>query len=376
MENIFYASCFLIFYAYIGYPLSLYFISLFKYNEIEKKKQDFYVTIIIAAYNEEKSIGGKIENTLLTVYPREKLQILIASDGSTDRTNEIVASYQNKGIELIAIAERGGKENAQKKAVDRAIGDILVFTDVGTMLDPSGVGQIVSNFAVPGVGCVSSKDRVIGKDGKTSGEGFYVRYEMWLRMLESRVNSLVGLSGSFFAARKAVCQDFSEDVDSDFRTVLNSVKMGLEAVIDPNALGYYQDVTDLSREFDRKVRTVLRGLTVFFNNLEFLNFLKYGFFSYQYLCHKLCRWLVPFFIAIAFLSSMALAVHSSPFRFLFLGQVMFYVLGLTGLKKAKHMSFLIQKIPVYFLVVNASILVAWWKYSSGQRIVHWSPSER
>ena len=221
-----------------------------------------------------------------------------------------MASYQEKGVELHAIPERGGKENAQKEAIKKSRGDILVFTDVATILDPTGVEQIVSNFADPCVGCVSSEDQVIGKDGKPSGEGFYVRYEMWLRRLESRVNSLVGLSGSFFAARKTVCQDLSEDLDSDFRILLTSVKNGLRGVSDPLAIGYYRDISDQKREFERKVRTVLRGLTVFFKNTEYLNVFEYGIFSYQYFCHKLLRWLVPLFLITAFISLVILACTS------------------------------------------------------------------
>ena len=118
--------------------------------------------------------------------------------------------YIGSGIELLPIPVRGGKENAQKEALKIAKGDVIVFTDVATMLEPSGIERIVSNFADPTVGCVSSEDRLLGRDGNPSGEGFYVRFEMLLRRLESRVNSLVGLSGSFFAARKSVCRDFSK----------------------------------------------------------------------------------------------------------------------------------------------------------------------
>ena len=235
---------------------------------------------------------------------------MVASDGSTDATNGIVEAYAERGVELLPVTNRGGKENAQKEAVQVARGEVLVFSDVATRLDPDGLAQIVANFADPAVGCVSSVDRVLGKDGRPGGEGAYVRYEMWLRALESQVHSLVGLSGSFFAARREVCRDFSADMQSDFRTLLNSMRLGLRGVSDPSAVGYYLDVADGRREFDRKVRTVLRGLTVFFRNLEFLNPLRYGFFSYQYFCHKLLRWLVPLFLLFAFATNLALAPGS------------------------------------------------------------------
>jgi cellulose synthase/poly-beta-1,6-N-acetylglucosamine synthase-like glycosyltransferase len=377
IEICFYVSLFIVIYVYFGYAISLYVISFFKCNKSVNIKQYPYVTIIIAAYNEEKLIKYKIENTLAISYPSEMLQVIIASDGSTDRTNEIVSNYKEKGIELLPVAERGGKENAQKEAVKQSKGDILVFTDVATVLDSSAIEQIVSNFADPAIGCVSSEDRVMGKDGKPSGENFYVRYEMWLRRLESRVSSPVGLSGSFFAARRDACEDFSGDMDSDFRTLLNCVKRGMRGTCDKEAIGYYLDLSDQRREFDRKVRTVLRGLTVFFNNIDFLNIFKYGLFSYQLFCHKLLRWLVPFFMIILFVVNIPLAIESNKYFALFMFQLLFYGIGVFSSFRDLYSSGLIFiKIPIYFITVNASILVAWFRYLSGQRVLIWTPSGR
>jgi len=373
---LFISSILLIVYTYFGYPVSLFLAGFFRNKDVKKASVSPYVTTIITAYNEEEKIQEKLENTLSLEYPRDKLQIIVASDGSTDRTNEIVRDYRKHGVELLEIIERKGKENAQKEAVKQAKGDVIVFTDVATMLNPEGLKQIVSNFADPSIGCVSSEDRLIGKDGKPCGEGFYVRYEMWLRRLESKVNSLVGLSGSFFAARREVCQDFSDEMQSDFRTVLSSIKLGLRGISDPHAIGYYQDVADQKHEFDRKIRTVLRGITVFFRHLEFLNVFKYGFFSYQYLCHKLLRWLVPVFLFIAFVSNAVLAWKSLLFFMLFIGQLSFYCLAILGWMRGSSSSSGLMKVPMYFLTVNASILVAWWRYLSGHRVVIWTPSER
>ena len=199
---------------------------------------------------------------------------------------------------------------------------------------------------------------------------------MWLRRLESRVYSLVGLSGSFFAARKIVCLDFSGDTQSDFRTLLNSVRMGLRGISDPKAIGYYLDVADQRREFDRKVRTVLRGITVFFRNTEFLNLLKYGVFSYQYFCHKLLRWLVPVFLVIALVTNFFLAVVSNLLFIVLIGQISFYLLALIGRQGKRSSTWVLLKIPCYFFTVNASIIVAWFRYLRHERIVMWTPSER
>lgn len=374
MQVLFWLSLFGVFYAYFGYPLSLVLMRKKWRKDVMRQYLDMQVTLIITAYNEEKRIKEKLENALALEYPREKLQILVASDGSTDTTNDIVRSYAERGVELLEVVHRGGKENAQKEAVQYARGDVLVFSDVATMLEPRGLQEIVANFADPSVGCVSSEDQLIGQDGKPSGEGFYVRYEMWLRRLESEVYSLVGLSGSFFAARKEVCRDFSGEVQSDFRTLLSSMKLGLRGVCDPRAIGSYLNIADEKQEFTRKVRTVLRGLTVFFKHLEFLNGLRYGLFSYQYFCHKLLRWLVPFFLLGGLLSNVGLAWSSMFFLLVLIGQLFFYGVALYGW--VTHSLRGALKIPMYFLVVNAAIALAWWQYLTGKRVVLWTPSER
>lgn len=379
-EAIFWFSILFIFYAYLGYPLLLMIISLFKDHSVKRNDITPDVSFVITAHNEEKRIGGKIENTLAQDYPNDKMEIIVASDCSTDRTDEIVKSYQPMGIILLRAPKGKGKENAQKYAVDRATGDILIFSDVATILQPEAVSTIVRNFYDQAVGCVSSIDKFIEKDGTLSGEGAYVKYEMTLRALESKVNTLVGLSGSFFAARRAVCQEWASDLQSDFNTVLNSVKIGLKAISDPDSIGYYKNVADERKEFERKVRTVIRGISVFMKSLSLLNPLKYGLFSWQLLSHKLCRWLVPFAMIILLLSNILLvSFHSRPFTvwtsFLIL-QVLFYLLAIVGSVCKTFASKSLVRIPLFFVTVNISIFIAWLKYFNGTRIVSWKPSQR
>jgi cellulose synthase/poly-beta-1,6-N-acetylglucosamine synthase-like glycosyltransferase len=369
-------SVFTIFYSYFGYPLSLYLISLIRIKNHKIKIIYPRVSLIVTAFNEKERIREKIENTLSIAYPKDNIEIIIASDGSTDGTNEIISSYAGKGIHLLPIPVRGGKESAQKEAVRRSTGEILVFSDVSTMIEANGIVQIVSNFADPEVGCVSSRDLVIGPDGKTGGEGFYVKYEMWLRRLESRVSSLVGLSGSFFAARRVVCEDFAEDLDSDFRTLLNSVKAGKRGIIDPMAIGYYRDILDPRKEFDRKERTVLRGITVFFRNTEFLNIFKYGLFSYQYLCHKLLRWLVPLFMIISLLIIVIMSFNSLAYLIILLSIIAVFSYYLLLHYNIIGNPINIMMVPVYFIMVNLSILTAWWKYFKKERVTVWNPTKR
>lgn len=373
---IFWSSLFFIFYAYVGYPFALFSISLFRNRPVKKGNITPSVSLIITSYNEDKRIGEKIENTLKQDYPADKLEIIVASDCSTDRTDDIVKSYQCYGVRLVRALERKGKEAAQHQAVKLASGEILVFSDVATILPSDGIRNIVTNFNDPTVGCVSSVDRLIDRDGKTSGEGAYVRYEMLLRNLETKVNTLVGLSGSFFAARRDVCQDWAIDRQSDFNTLINSVKLGLRGISDLESIGYYKQLVDDRKEFERKVRTVLRGIVVFMKSLSLLNPFRYGLFSWQLFSHKLCRWLVPFAMILVFLSNTFLISSSSFYRFTLSLQVVFYSIGSASILSQRFPKDEFLKIPSFFILVNCSILYAWCRYARGDRIVGWNPSKR
>lgn len=376
IRAIFWFSVFGVFFAYFGYPLCLSAIGLLRNRRVDRRPLEIPVSMIITAYNEEKRIASKLENTLGLDYPPDKLEIIVASDGSTDRTHAIVDGFKARGVRMLALERRQGKEHAQKQAVQIAHGELLVFSDVATHLDPQGLRRIVANFADPTVGCVSSEDRLLGQDGKPAGEGMYVRYEMWLRRLESRVNSLVGLSGSFFAARREVCKDFSSEMQSDFRTLLNSIKLGMRGICDPQVIGYYQDISNPKNELDRKIRTVLRGLTVFFKHIELLNVFRYGLFSWQLLCHKLIRWLVPLFMTAALSSNFLLAWSSGFFLALFVFQVIFYAVAAAVTLGSGKTNRVALKLPSYFLTVNVAILLAWCRYLKGERVVMWEPSKR
>lgn len=373
---VFWLSVLFVVYAYVGYPLALKVLSRIRSRPVRKGDIFPTVSFIITAYNEERRIRDKIENTLKLVYPREKLEIIVASDCSSDRTDEIVMLFESRGVRLVRTARRGGKEAAQRAAVAASWGEILVFSDVATAVAADGVARIVRNFHDPTVGCVSSVDRFIDAEGRVSGEGAYVRYEMFLRGLESRVNSLVGLSGSFFAARRSVCREWAADLQSDFNTLLNAVKAGLRGVSDPEAVGYYGNLTDERKEFDRKVRTVLRGIAVFVRSRALLNPLRYGLFSWQLLSHKLCRWLVPFAMIAALVSNAFLAPRSAFYLALLCLQVAFYVVALAGLWLESFPGSRLIKLPSFLLLVNLSILEAWYRYLKGERLVKWDPSMR
>jgi len=377
LEIVFWMSVGLVAYAYFGYPLLLWLVSLVQSREVRKGDLISSVSFIITAYNEEKRIAEKLDNTLKLLYPDALLEIVVASDCSSDRTDEIVNSYKPRGVKLVRASARGGKEAAQKLAVQTAIGDILVFSDVATILPENAIATIVRNFHDPTVGCVSSEDRFVDTEGGISGEGAYVKYEMFLRSLETRVNSLVGLSGSFFAARSRVCKArWSEDLQSDFNTVLNSMRISLRGVADPDSIGFYKNIRDEKKEFDRKVRTVLRGISVFMKSLALVNPFQYPIFAWQLFSHKLCRWLVPFAMISALVANASLASRSLLYGLLLAAQLSFYTVAFGGLIHKPLARLSVVKLPSFFLLVNASILHAWWRYCAGERLVTWEPSKR
>jgi len=367
---VFWTSALLVVFAYAGYPLVLALIARVRSRPVTRRPIQPEVTFVITAHNEERRLADKLRNTIALDYPRERLEIIVASDCSTDGTDAIARSFGDR-VRLVRAPERRGKEAAQQLAVDASGGAVLVFSDVATAIAPDAVSSIVANFADPTVGCVSSVDRFVDADGRTSGEGAYVRYEMFLRMLETRVNSLVGLSGSFFAARRDVCQRWSPDRQSDFSTLLNAIELGYRGVLDPHTAGYYHNIADDRRESARKVRTVVRGIAVLARNLRMLNPFRYGLFACQLASHKLCRWLVPFAMIAALTSSMMLV--ASPFyRAALAAQAAFYVAALVGIRTGAPS----LRIPAYFVRSNAAILTAWFHFIRGERMTTWTPSER
>ena len=376
MLSIFWMSVTFVFYAYVGYPLLLMAIGVLRNRPVRKAPSHPMVSLIITAYNEEKRIREKLENTLRQDYPRERLDIVVASDCSTDGTDALVRSYGPSGVRLVRSVVKGGKEAAQKLAVESTTGEILVFSDTATMLEPQAISTIVRNFADPTVGCVSSVDRFIDVDGAVSGEGAYVRYEMFLRNLETRVNTLVGLSGSFFAARRTVCQNWAPDLQSDFNTLLNSVRLGLRGVADSESIGFYKNLADPKKEYERKVRTIVRGISVFMKSLSLLNPFRYHLFAWQLISHKLCRWLVPFAMIGALGANVVLASSSLFYQGILMAQAGFYAVALAYLATTRLPSLGVLRIPSFFVMVNVSILDAWIRYCRGERIVSWTPSKR
>lgn len=332
------------------------------------------LSLIITAYNETARIREKLENSLAIDYPA--LEIIVASDASEDGTDDIVREYADRGVRLVRSDERLGKENAQRCAIQAATGDVLVFSDVATRIPADALRQLARYFSDPGVGAVSSEDRFISQDGSVAGEGAYVKYEMWLRRMESGLAGLVGLSGSFFAARRAVCQTWDIHSPSDFNTALNCARGGLRAVNAPDVLGFYRDLKDPQKEYQRKVRTVLRGITAIARHPDVLDMRRFGLFAFQVWSHKVMRWLVPWFLLLLLVVNLGLVGEGWFYTLCFIAQLAFYGVALSAHYDARVKAHGVARIIYFFVQVNVAIADATCRYLGGKRMTTWQPSTR
>lgn len=332
------------------------------------------LTMIVTAYNERARIREKIENTLAIDYPG--LEIIIASDCSTDETDQIVGEYADRGVKLVRAPDRLGKESAQGWAIRAATGSVLVFSDVATQIPPDALRKLAAYFDDPQVGAVSSEDRFISAEGGIAGEGAYVKYEMWLRRMESQLAGLVGLSGSFFAARKDVCEQWDIHSPSDFNTALNCARLGLRAVTAPDVLGYYKDLKDPAKEYQRKVRTVLRGITAIALHPDVLSVRRFGVFALQVWSHKVMRWGVPWFLLGLFLVNWSLLGRGWFYALALLGQLAFYGAALAAHYREDIREHGVVRIVYFFVQVNIAIADACCRFFAGKRMTTWQPSAR
>ncbi|HVP07685.1 MAG TPA: glycosyltransferase family 2 protein [Candidatus Acidoferrum sp.] len=376
LQVLFWISIAVILWAYVGYFLATWLMSRIYPKPVHKENWFPQVSLIITAYNEASRIGKKIGNSLDLEYPRDKLEIIVVSDASTDATESIVKTFADQGVKLLAIPVRHGKHYAQGRGIQAAVSDIVVLTDATTYLEKDALSKIIRSYADPTVGCVSGEDRVDSPDGDVVGEGAYVKYEMKLRSFENLAGSLVGASGCFFSVRKSLCSAWIDDMSSDFYIPIVARMNGLRAVVDHEAIGNYRVVSDHSKEFGRKVRTVVHGLEVLFRFRRIMNPFKYGGYAIQMISHKLCRWLVPFAMIIALVTNALLAAHCTFFQVILAVQVIMYLLALAAyiippLQKSGPF-----KIPLFFVLVNLSVLVAWYKYLTGYKYVVWDATKR
>jgi cellulose synthase/poly-beta-1,6-N-acetylglucosamine synthase-like glycosyltransferase len=375
MELLFWLAFGGVAYAYFGYPLLLALWGTLRPRPIRRDPAHTPpVSILLPVHNEESQLAARIDNLVSLDYPRDALEILVLSDGSTDRTNAIAwdRTRNDSRIRLIEIEERRGKGNAINTGLARAAHEIIVFTDAGITLEPGSLRALVASFADPRVGCVSGEDHIPGG----GGEGLYGRYELYLRQQEARIHSIVGASGSFYAQRRPLCPVFTEGLAPDLLSVLHAVEQGYRAVTEPGARGTMKALASQAGEFRRKVRTLIRGMTAVSRYRRLLNPARHGAFAFFLFSHKLMRWAVPAFLVALLVANVALVQHT--FYAALLGlHAAFYLAGagvLAGVPGLERLS--TARIAAYFVIVNGAIAVAWWRFLRGQRMEIWAPSQR
>lgn len=357
-------------FAYVGYPLLLWVLARMAPRPIDDRRATPPISVIIAVHDGAAEIEDKLRNTLEATYP-ERVEVLVASDHSTDSTESIVLGWPDERVRLVRNEGPRGKESAQAAAIAVATGEVLVFTDVSAQLSEDALLEIAAPFGDPKVGCVSSEDEV----DSNGGEGAYVRYEMAIRRLESTCSSLIGVSGSFFAARRSLCDPWPRELASDFRTALEASRRGLRAVSAPGARARFRAVEDAAAEWPRKVRTVRRGIAVLLSYTDLLH-PRHGAVALSLWGHKVARFTSPVALVVLLATSLAAAPGSTIASLLAAAQLVFYATGALALASPAIQSHLAPRLAAFFLLVNASMVVAWIYHLAGRRSVEWSPTRR
>ena len=375
--TLFVTGCVLLGYQYLGYPLLLALLGRRIEADPPASTPVQRVAFVTAVYNEADRLPAKLANLAQIEIPAGvRIDVYITSDGSTDATHDVVTeaarSYPQLNLQLVVSEERIGKELAQERALQQVQADVVIFSDVATMLEPNVVETLCREFADPRIGAVSSIDRFIEQDGQPAGEGVYVKYEMMLRRLEERSGHLVGLSGSLFAARPEVCARWIPGVQSDFGTAISCYLEGQRSKSSPDVVGIYKDVQDPRKEYQRKVRTVLRGINGLNEVWPLLNPVRHGMFAVKLISHKLVRWLAPLALLFVLVGAGALRDEHPLFAAVFYLQLVCYGLALLGYVWRNRLTLVFH----YFLSSHLAIAEAWWLFARGRNMVTWEPSKR
>ena len=372
---LFWSALALIIYTYGLFPVVLFFRSLVFRRAYKSDRITPHVSMIIAAHNEADVIGTKIENILALDYPKNRLEVLIASDGSDDKTADIVSGYNNKIVKLLALP-RQGKAPALNAAVAEAKGEILIFSDANSIYATDAIRALVRPFADTTVGGVAGNQVYLSKKDKSHasvGEKSYWNFDRRLKLLQSKAGSTTSATGAIYAIRRKLFQAVPSGVTDDFVTSTRVIAQGYRLVFAPDAIAYEPAAETNGNEFKRKVRVITRGLRAVLVMRELLNPIHFGFYSLQLFSHKVLRRLVVFPLLIVLTMSPFLW-SLGPFYKCFVSvQLLFYSFAIWGVfgnvfKKNKLMS-----IPFYFCLVNIAAFLATLNLIRGHQIDRWDP---
>ena len=384
MELLFWISVFVVFYHFIGYGLLLTVLV-----KLKKKKPQWpnlededlpNVTLLVAAYNEEEIIEDKIKNSLALNYPKDKLQIAFVTDGSSDGTNNIIQKYPQ--TKLFFEAPRKGKISAVNRVMPLINTPYTVFTDANVMINADGLRKMINQFQDLRVAAVSGEKTILKQEEDSAsgtGEGFYWKYESFLKRKDAEYNTMVGSAGELFAIRTHLYQPIDKNtLIEDFVMTMQLAAQGYKVAYEPGAIAMETSSATMQEEQKRKVRISAGGIQAVIKLLPLLNFFKYGRLTFQYVSHRALRWtLLPFALVGAYISAILLAQESWFFDLAFRLQTIFYLLAMVGyvLREAKTKAKALH-IPYYFVFMHICVVLGWIRYFKGNQKVTWDKAKR
>lgn len=375
MKFLFWFSLSFIFYTYIGYPFILWIWANLRNKKVNKNYIEPFVSIIVAAFNEEKFIKQKLDNCLELDYPRDKFEIIVVSDGSDDRTNQIVNEYQNRGIRCFSYPKRKGKPTALNLGVSKSNGEILFFTDARQILDRNALKELVANFSDPNVGSVSGELILIQDDKNITSEqiGIYWKFEKWMRDKESQIYSILGATGAVYALRKSLFTSIpSETILDDMLIPLKGVLNGHRAVFDRNAKAYDNSIKDIKEESKRKIRTLSGNFQLLKLEPRLLNPFSNPVF-FQFISHKIFRLFVPFAMVLCFFSNLFLS--STFYMMTLVIQTLFYLGAILAPWAPKNHLGNMMKAAKVIVEMNLAALRGLYRFASKSQLSMWEKAK-
>ena len=380
MTFIFWTSTIIIVYSYLLYPLIVRGLALFVRTQRERDENlRPAVSMLVAAYNEEANIGEKIDNFEQLDYPRSKIELLIGSDGSTDRTNDILTQRASANIRPFIYKTRSGKAAILNRLAKEARGEILIFSDANTIYQADAVRKLVRHFKDEKVGGVCGRLRLINPTRNTGGQGeqLYWGYENNLKKFEGRIKTVLGANGAIYALRRELYHPLPEDrvIMDDFLIPLRAVMEGYDVIYDEEAVATETTSPHLKGEFARKVRIGAANFNAL-TEIKTLLHPRRGFVAFALWSHKIIRWFAPFLLVLLLVANLFL-LNSAFFRLTFVFQLLFYGAALLGqILDMKDRTPRFLTYPLYFTAVNLALIVGFFKFITGTQKPAWSRVER
>ncbi|MEM7707643.1 MAG: glycosyltransferase family 2 protein [Pseudomonadota bacterium] len=390
MTVVFWLSAGLIIYTYFGYPVLLTIASAFvqmardlrflltrRERRVSRAGELPSVTVLVAAYNEESCISERVENLLALDYPEDRLEVLVGSDGSTDRTAEILSSIEDPRFKSHCFDENRGKISVLNDLMLKASGDVVVMTDANTVYQPDTVRMLVRHFSDEAIGAVCGELQLIDKASGQNRDGAYWRYEQVLKFHESRLGALLGANGAIYAIRRMLYEPLPADtIVDDFQIAMNIARKGLTVVYDPESVASEPVAPDLRAEHGRRVR-IGAGNYQSISRVRWALNPRAGWRWFTFVSHKLLRWFVPHLMVLALVTNLLL-IELPRYRVLLAGQLLFYALAIYGLLRlrAERPNGFLVSLASFFLAMNAALLQGFVRFLRADLGGAWSRTRR